>query len=140
MSVKIIKCVSKSHRGKQRNTGNPVCIWYDRVTTGEVLVFPLWSVFAWDFKQNIWWFGEIEIYKNWKEEHVFKKNTHYKATPVHHNLEYGDIKSGQLEDWLVKKIFFICMQSKKFKKELMLKFKMISRTCLNFMIVFMVYE
>ena len=57
-----------------------------------------------------------------------------------HNLEYGDNKSGQLEDWHVKKIFFICMQSKKFKKELILKFKMISRTYLNFMIVFMVYE
>ena len=59
---------------------------------------------------------------------------------LHHNLEYGVTKSGHLEDWLVKKIFSICMQSKKFKKELMLKLKMISRTCLNFMIVFMVYE
>ena len=58
---------------------------------------------------------------------------------INHNLEYGDTKSGQLEDWLVKKKF-ICMQSKKFKKELMLKFKMISRTCLVFMIAFTVYE
>ena len=32
------------------------------------------------------------------------------------------------------------MQSKKFKNELMLKFKMISRTGLVFMIAFMVYE
>ena len=59
---------------------------------------------------------------------------------VYHNLEYGDTKSGQLRYWLVNKIFFICMQSKKFKKELMLKFKMIFRTCLNFMIAFIVYE
>ena len=59
---------------------------------------------------------------------------------IDHNLEYGDIKYGQLEDWLVKKIFLICIQSKKFKKELMLKFKMISRTGLVFMIAFMVYE
>ena len=57
-----------------------------------------------------------------------------------HNLEYDDTKSGRLEDWLVKKIFFICIQSKKFKKELILKFKMISRTCLFFMMAFMVYE
>ena len=59
---------------------------------------------------------------------------------IYHNLEYGDIKSGQLEDLHVKKIFFICMQSKKFKNELILKFKMISRTCLFFMMAFMVYE
>ena len=40
---------------------------------------------------------------------------------LYHNLEYGDNKSGPLEDWLMKKRkFFICMQSKKFKKELML--------------------
>ena len=32
------------------------------------------------------------------------------------------------------------MQSKKFKKELRLKFKMISRTCLVFMIAYTVYE
>ena len=32
------------------------------------------------------------------------------------------------------------MQSKKLKGELMLKFKMISRTCLVFMIAFTVYE
>ena len=59
---------------------------------------------------------------------------------LNHNLEYGDTKSGQLRYWLVKKIFFICMQSKKFRKELMLKFKMISRTYLVFMIAFTVYE
>ena len=32
------------------------------------------------------------------------------------------------------------MQSKKVKKEVMLKFEIISRTCLNFMIVSMGYE
>ena len=59
---------------------------------------------------------------------------------LYHNLEHVGTKSGQLRYWLVKKIYFICMQSKKFKKELMLKFKMISRTCLIFMIAFTVYD
>ena len=35
---------------------------------------------------------------------------------LYHNLEYGDTKSGQLRYMLMKKIFFICIQSKKFKK------------------------
>ena len=55
-------------------------------------------------------------------------------------LRKGQTKSGQLGDWLVTKIFFIFMKLKKLKKKLMLKFKMISRTCLNFMIAFTVYE
>jgi len=55
-------------------------------------------------------------------------------------LSYGEILAGRPGAWLVKKLFFICMQSKKLKRELMLKFKMISRTCLVFMIAFTVYE
>ena len=62
------------------------------------------------------------------------------GSSVDHNLEKGDTKSGQLEDWLVKKNNFYMNAIKKVKKELMLKFKMISRTSLNFMIVSMVYE
>ena len=42
----------------------------------------------------------------------FEKSTSY-WIHIYPNLEYGDTKSGQLEDWLVKKICFICMQSKK---------------------------
>ena len=52
----------------------------------------------------------------------------------------GEILAGRPEAWLVKKLFFICMQSKKLNRELMLKFKMISRTCLVFMIAFTVNE
>ena len=37
-------------------------------------------------------------------------------------------------------IFFICIQSKKLKRELMLKLEIISKTWLNFMIVIIVYE
>ena len=62
----------------------------------------------------------------------------FRMNEVNHNLEKGDTKSGQLEDWLVKKTFYICVQSKKFKKKLMLKFKIISRACLIFMIAFTV--
>ena len=57
----------------------------------------------------------------------------------YHNLEKGQTKSGQLGDWLVKKKCYM-HENKKAKKEPMLKFKMISRTCLIFMIAFMVYE
>ena len=35
---------------------------------------------------------------------------------MHDSLEYGQTKSGQLGDWLVKKNIFICMQSKKLQK------------------------
>ena len=49
---------------------------------------------------------------------------------IRHNLEYGDNKSGQLENWLGEKILFYMHAIKKFKKEFMLKFKMTSRTCL----------
>ena len=59
---------------------------------------------------------------------------------INQDLSYGEILPGRPGAWLVKKIFFICMQSKKLKKEIRLKFKMISKTCLNFMIAFMVYE
>ena len=44
-----------------------------------------------------------------------------------------------MEDWLVKKKKIYMHAIKKvLKKELMLKFKIISRTCLIFMIAFMV--
>ena len=59
---------------------------------------------------------------------------------IYQDLSYGEILAGRPGAWLVKKIIFIGMQSIKLKRELMLKFKMISRTCLNFMIAFMVYE
>ena len=38
------------------------------------------------------------------------------------------------------KKYFLFARNEKVKKELMLKFKMIFRTCLNFVIAFMVYE
>ena len=36
--------------------------------------------------------------------------------------------------------FFVCMQSQSFKKNLILKFKIIHRTCFVFLIALMVYE
>ena len=59
---------------------------------------------------------------------------------LNQDLSYVEILAGRPGAWLVKKIFFICMQSKKLKRKLKLKFKMISRKCLNFMIAFLVYE
>ena len=44
-----------------------------------------------------------------------------------------------LELGLWKK-YMLCLQSTKLKKEIQTKFKMISRTCLIFMIEFMVYD
>ena len=37
---------------------------------------------------------------------------------IYHNLEYGDTKSGQLEDWLVKKIFLYACNQKSLKRNL----------------------
>ena len=70
----------------------------------------------------------------------FEGNKNILLSYLDHNLEYGQTKSGQLGDWLVKEKKKLCMQSKKLKKELMLNFKMISRTCFIFMIAFTVYE
>ena len=59
---------------------------------------------------------------------------------IYQDLSYGEILAGQPEAWLVKKIFFVCMQSQNFKKNLILKFKTISKTCFIFMIALTVYE
>ena len=56
---------------------------------------------------------------------------------IYQYLSYGEILAGQPEAWHVK--CFICMKSHNFKKDLILKFKMIARTCFIFMIAFMVY-
>ena len=55
------------------------------------------------------------------------------------DLNYGEILAGHTGAWLVKKISFMCMQSQNFKTDLILRFKMISRTCFVFMIAFAVY-
>ena len=60
---------------------------------------------------------------------------------INQDLCYDESLSGQPGTWLVKKIFFICLQSQNFfKKYLILKFKMISRTSFVFMIAFMIYK
>ena len=59
---------------------------------------------------------------------------------IYQDLSYDDSLSGRPGAWLVKKIFFICMQSQNLKKNLILKFKIISRTSFVFIIAFMVYE
>ena len=59
---------------------------------------------------------------------------------LNNNWRKGQTNSGHLGDWLVRKRFFICMQSIELKKEFMLKFKMNSRTCFIFMIAFTFYE
>ena len=59
---------------------------------------------------------------------------------IYRDLSYGEILAGRPGAWLVKKIWFICMQSQIFKKYLILKFKTISRTCFIFMIALTVYE
>ena len=59
---------------------------------------------------------------------------------IFQDFSYDESLSSQPGAWLVKKIFFICMQSKKLKQKLRSKFKMISSTCFNFMIASMVYE
>ena len=59
---------------------------------------------------------------------------------IDRDLSYGEILAGLPEAWLVKKIFYLCMQSQNFRKDLILKFKIISRTCFVFMIALMVYE
>ena len=42
--------------------------------------------------------------------------------PIYHNLKYGQTNSDKHVDWLVKKKTFsiLCIQSKKFKKELLI--------------------
>ena len=55
-------------------------------------------------------------------------------------MSYGEILAGRPGAWLVKKNIFYMHEIKKVKKELRLKFKLISRTCFNFMIASMVYE
>ena len=57
---------------------------------------------------------------------------------IHQDLSYGEILAGRPEAWLVKKN--LRMQSQKFKKDLIFKFKIICRTCFVFMIALMVYE
>ena len=53
---------------------------------------------------------------------------------------YGEILAGRPGAWLVKKFILYACNQKKLKRKLILKFKMITKTCLNFMIAFMVYE
>ena len=67
---------------------------------------------------------------------AFKLKIHWLGIKLYRDLSYGEILAGRPGAWLVKKIYFICMQSKKLKKELMLKFKIISRICLMFMLAF----
>ena len=45
--------------------------------------------------------------------------------PIYQDLSYGEILAGRPEAWLDN--FFLCMHSN-FKKDLILKFKIISRT------------
>ena len=59
---------------------------------------------------------------------------------IDQDWSYNESLSGRPGAWLVKKIFFVCMQSQNFKKDFILKFKMILRTSFVFMIAFMVYE
>ena len=59
---------------------------------------------------------------------------------LHQDLSYDGILAGLPGAWLVKKICFICMQSHNFKKDLILKFKTILRTCFFFMIASTIYE
>ena len=51
-----------------------------------------------------------------------------------------EILAGRPEARFVKKIFCLCMPSQNFKKDLILKFKIISRTCFVLMIALMLYE
>ena len=60
-------------------------------------------------------------------------------TNIDQDLSYGEILVGRPGAWLVKFFLYAC-NKKKLKRDLMLTFKMISRTCLNCMIAFMVYE
>ena len=53
------------------------------------------------------------------------KSVRHHHYPVDQDLSYGEILAGRPGAWLVKKIYFIYMQSKKIKMELMMKFKMI---------------
>ena len=59
---------------------------------------------------------------------------------INHDLSYGDILSGQHGARLVKKYFVYLCNNKMAKKEVILKFKTISRTGFVFLIAFMVYE
>ena len=59
---------------------------------------------------------------------------------LNQDLNYDESLSGRPGAWLVKKNIFICMQSQNFKKDLILKFKTISKTCFIFMIALTVYE
>ena len=59
---------------------------------------------------------------------------------LYQDLSYGEILSNQPGAWLVKRICFMCIQPQNFKKDLILKLKTISRTCLLFMIAFTIYE
>ena len=53
---------------------------------------------------------------------------------TYQDLSYGEILAGRPGAWLLKKIRFIYMQSQNFKRDLILKFKTISRKCFIFMI------
>ena len=68
------------------------------------------------------------------------KYKEYFLGPLNRDLNYDESLSGRPGAWLEKKIFLICMLSQILKKDLILKFKIISRTSFVFIIAFMVYE
>ena len=66
-------------------------------------------------------------------------NNYFFVLSIYQDLSYSEILAGRHRAWLVKKIRFICMQSQKFKKDLIFKFKTISRTCFVCMKALTVY-
>ena len=64
----------------------------------------------------------------------------YMQYRLNQDLSYDESFSGPPGALHVQEIFFICMQSQNLKQDLILKFKIISRTSFVFMIAFMVYE
>ena len=79
----------------------------------------------------------------WKQYNYWVVHENFKISfyfYIYQDLNYVGILAGRPGAWLVKKICFICMQSQNFKKNLILKFKTISRRCFIFMIALTVYE
>ena len=109
------------------------------------------TVLSWRSTRDCWW-GAASYYHGsncWSEsvidqlgsteaetKYAWEKNI---VKLLYQDLSYDESFSGRPGDWLVKKIFFIWLQSQNLNKDLILKFKMIYETCLNFMIAFMVY-
>ena len=102
-----------------------LCPWFLQCTT-----------INWLPPHLIWRTLKIKI----SETHCTRKLKLFLYVLIYRDLSYGEILAGRPVAWLVKKIFFICMQSQNLKKDLALKFKIISRTSFAFIIAFMVYE